>query len=173
MKINFVDINENVIHSLEAEFKQFENIEFLCEDILSIAKGAIVSPANSFGYMDGGVDEAYLEYFGLDIEVAVRDRLDLMGGSLAVGSAFTIKTGDERIPYLIFAPTMEMPGEVPPRNCYSAMKAILREIDKSNGRYEEVYCPGLCTGTGHVDPDSAALEMVEAYKDWLKRKSNQ
>ncbi|HEX9061281.1 MAG TPA: macro domain-containing protein, partial [Clostridia bacterium] len=123
MKINFVDINENVINSLKKEFEEFDDIKFFCGDILQIGRGAIVSPANSYGYMDGGIDEVYLEYFGLDLEVAVRNRLDLIGGSLAVGSAFTIKTGDKRIPYLIFAPTMEMPGEVPPKNCYSAMKA--------------------------------------------------
>ncbi|HEX9058989.1 MAG TPA: macro domain-containing protein [Clostridia bacterium] len=169
MKKNFVDINNEVIESLKNQFGEDKGINFICGDILKVARGAVVSPANSYGYMDGGIDEAYIRYFGLELEVAVRNRLSLIGGSLPVGSAFTIETGDERIPYMIFAPTMEMPGEVLPRNCYLAMRAILREIDRSNGRYDEVYCPGLCTGTGYVSPESAAEEMYRAFMNWINK----
>ena len=33
-------------------------------DILSLDVAAVVSPANSFGFMDGGLDGVYTRYFG-------------------------------------------------------------------------------------------------------------
>ncbi|KNY26391.1 macro domain-containing protein [Pseudobacteroides cellulosolvens] len=171
MKICFVDINSLVVNELKKLFENEKIFEFYEGNILSIARGAIVSPANSYGYMDGGIDEDYTDFFGISLQNAVMNRLDRIGGFLPVGSAFTIETDNQRIKYLIFAPTMELPGAVPAHNCYFAMKAILREIDKNNGRYEEVYCPGLCTCTGRVEPNIAAEEMYKAYKDWLDEKS--
>ena len=35
-------------------------------DILEGQFDAVVSPANSFGFMDGGIDLAYRRYFGLE-----------------------------------------------------------------------------------------------------------
>ena len=31
------------------------------------------------------------------------------------------------------------------------------------GGIEDVFCPGLCTLTGRVDPEEAATEMAHAY----------
>lgn len=35
--------------------------------ILDVECDAVVSPANSFGFMDGGIDFIYMDYFGKDI----------------------------------------------------------------------------------------------------------
>ncbi len=36
--------------------------------ILDVPCDAVVSPVNSFGFMDGGIDALYLDYFGPDIQ---------------------------------------------------------------------------------------------------------
>ena len=36
--------------------------------ILDVECDAVVSPANSFGFMDGGIDALYMAYFGSDIQ---------------------------------------------------------------------------------------------------------
>ncbi|MCX7748798.1 MAG: macro domain-containing protein [Clostridia bacterium] len=155
---------------MKSAFNGLQNVDFICENIIDVAKETIVSPANSYGFMDGGIDKVYTDFFGIKLQNAVRDKIDFLGGALPVGKAFTISTGDDRIKYLIVAPTMELPGPVPAHNCYFAMSAILREVGKNNGRYSQVYCPGLCTGVGNVDNDLAAEEMAKAYRAWIERK---
>jgi len=40
--------------------------------ILDIPCDAIVSPANSFGFMDGGIDAVYMRHFGPRIQAFLR-----------------------------------------------------------------------------------------------------
>lgn len=168
MKIHFVDTNIDVIKALKKVFYGIEDVEFLNDDILNVAKEAIVSPANSYGFMDGGIDKDYINYFGISIQNKVQERLNLLGGFVRVGSGFTIETGNKQIPYLIFAPTMELPDRVNPQNCYFAMRAILREVEKGFNKFHNIYCPGLCTGVGEVEYESAAIEIYKAYMDWFE-----
>src|ERR1041385_8215760 len=67
---------------------------------------AVVSPANSFGFMDGGIDALYTDRFGIEVQRELR-RL-ILGrhhGELVVGTAEIVETADPRMPYLIAAPT--------------------------------------------------------------------
>ena len=40
-------------------------VEIQRGSILEVDCDALVSPANSFGFMDGGIDALYMDYFGL------------------------------------------------------------------------------------------------------------
>src|SRR5260370_6767409 len=78
--------------------------------ILDLDCDAVVSPANSYGFMDGGIDAIYIGYFGSDVQTRLRRQiLDHHHGELIVGQADVIETGHERIPFLIAAPTMRVP----------------------------------------------------------------
>ncbi|OKH45749.1 hypothetical protein NIES2101_25875 [Calothrix sp. HK-06] len=67
--------------------------------ILDVECDAVVSPANSFGFMDGGIDFIYMDYFGKDIQLKVRRQiLDHHHGELIVGNADIVETGDSKIP---------------------------------------------------------------------------
>ena len=51
----------------------------------------VVSPANSYGSMDGGYDAAIIDYFGIQLEKAVQKYiLDNFYGEQPVGTSFTI-----------------------------------------------------------------------------------
>jgi O-acetyl-ADP-ribose deacetylase (regulator of RNase III) len=91
------------------------------------------------------------------------------GGLLPVGASLAVRTGHPRIPFLIVAPTMHTPEEVPSENCYRAMRAVLRLVQTETAIGSEVFCPGLATGTGRVPPADAAREMLRAFKDWRDR----
>ncbi len=68
--------------------------------ILEVEADAVVSPANSFGFMDGGIDDLYMEYFGSDIQLGVRRQIyDHHGGELLVGAADIVETGDSAMPF--------------------------------------------------------------------------
>jgi O-acetyl-ADP-ribose deacetylase (regulator of RNase III) len=170
MKLTLVDLNIELVQHWQDAFASFPEVEILCDDILAVAHNCLVSPANSYGYMDGGIDYVYYNYFGPNIQVKVQEAIDRRPeGMLPVGASLVVKTGDQKIPYLIVAPTMELPGAVSFQNCYHAMVAVLRAASKYPDKIVHVYCPGLATGVGRVEPQYAAEEMASAYQDWIER----
>jgi O-acetyl-ADP-ribose deacetylase (regulator of RNase III) len=167
--LHFVDTSGDVIHALRRVFEGVGDVACSDGDILTVARNAIVSPANSYGFMDGGIDAAYSAFFGPGLQVTVQEAINRRPeGYLPVGASLAVRTGHERIPFMIVAPTMHTPEEVPSENCYRAMRAVLRimRADAEIGR--EVFCPGLATGTGRVPPAEAAEQMFRAYDDWRK-----
>src|SRR5580700_2307378 len=87
-----------------------ENITVYRGSILDVACDAVVSPANSYGFMDGGIDAVYSDRFGWDLQSRLRRQImDRHHGELLVGSAEIVETGDQIQPYLIAAPTMRVP----------------------------------------------------------------
>src|SRR5438128_1317574 len=95
--------------------------------ILDVECDAVVSPANSYGFMDGGIDAIYLDYFGSDLQARVRQQIfDHHHGELLVGQADVVETGHDKIPFLIAAPTMRVPMNLHETvNPYLAARAVL------------------------------------------------
>lgn len=169
MRLHLVDYSGHLVNAWTEAFGQFPEVTVQQGDLLSIAENCVVSPANSFGFMDGGIDAAYRAFFGAQIKRTVQDAISRRPeGHLPVGASLVVRTGHQRVPFLIVAPTMMMPEQVESRHCYRAMRAVLRiaGADAEVGR--DVYCPGLATGVGIVPPDNAAAMMAEAYRDWKR-----
>lgn len=168
MKIILSAIDPKLIDAWKDFFATENNMTISEGDITKIKCDAIVSPANSFGFMDGGLDHALSERFGWDLEKRLQKMIkDLPEGELLVGQALLLETGNEDIPYLISAPTMRIPTNFnidTSINAYLAMKAILIKA-KSEDRISAVAIPGLCTGVGRMQPIIAARQMFQAYKE--------
>ena len=131
---------------------------------------AIVSPANSFGYMDGGIDGVYAQRFGPEmcerLRVLIKAAWD---GELPVGCAAIVETGDRAIPYLVSAPTMRVPMNVSDTvNAYLAFRAALLAVREANrrrpGMIRSILCPGMCTFYGHMSPEKSARQMRFAHR---------
>ena len=61
--------------------------------ILDIQCDAVVSPSNSFGFMNGGIDLLYLKRFGMDLQYRLQKKIkDKHFGELLVGQAEIIET---------------------------------------------------------------------------------
>jgi len=146
------------------------SVEIIDGDILKQAASAIVSPANSFGYMDGGLDLKYSQHFGWELEARVRDELEKnYYGELPVGNAIIVETKNPTIPYLISAPTMRVPSDVSNTvNAYLAFKGVLQAVLKFNltasTPITSLLCPGLGTGEGRLSAESCAKQMHRAYE---------
>jgi O-acetyl-ADP-ribose deacetylase (regulator of RNase III) len=126
----------------------------------------MVSPANSFGIMDGGLDLAIRDQLGAGIQGAVqRAILDLHHGEIPVGSAEVVETAHARWPFLIVAPTMRVPEGIGHTvNAYIAFRAVLLAIVRHNranaaAPIQSVVVPGLGTGVGGMDPRRCAAQM--------------
>jgi O-acetyl-ADP-ribose deacetylase (regulator of RNase III) len=167
MRLHLVDTDAEVVAALRDAFRSFREVEVALGNILAVARNTVVSPANSYGVMDGGIDRAYLDFFGPAIQGRVQEAIGQRSeGYLPVGASLVIRTGHARIPYLLLAPTMLAPEAVTRDNCYRAMRAVLRLADSHTEVGQDIYCPGLGTGVGMVNPGEAAEEMAQAYKDW-------
>ncbi len=169
--------------SEECSFGGYEGSSFGQGNILRNRGDAIVSPANSYGNMDGGIDRAYRNYFGLGVErivkTAIRKRygnpeMELGEAVLPVGEAVIVPTREDRIPFMVVAPTMKTPQDIRgTNNVYLAMRAVLEETLRFNhyqerdGRkvIQKVLCPGMGTGWGRMDPFESAEQMRKAFDD--------
>lgn len=166
MKLHLVDINSDVIEAWKASFSKHNEVRIIEASIFDVARYTVVSPANSHGFMDGGIDLVYLRYFGQQIQDRIRELIcHRSEGMLPVGSADFISTMNPRIPWMIVAPTMEMPEAVSPLNAQRAFAAVLRLVER-HPEFEEIYCPGFCTGVGKISPMEAAIAMEAAYSFW-------
>jgi O-acetyl-ADP-ribose deacetylase (regulator of RNase III) len=177
LTVHLRDISADVTSAWQAEFAGVSAVHVTCGDILERPADAIASPANSFGYMDGGVDAALLGYFGSDVEVSLRRLIDEQHyGELPVGQAVVLPTGHVDIPFLVSAPTMRVPGEIAETvNVYLAFRAALIALLAHNcmgSPIRTLLVPGMGTGIGQVPPKRAARQMRHAYDTVLGRRSH-
>ncbi|MGE5619738.1 MAG: macro domain-containing protein [Sphingomonadaceae bacterium] len=150
-------------------FDESPDVQVLAGDICHVDADAVVSPANSFGFMDGGLDYALSMRFGWGVQSRLKQAIQSRPlGELLVGEALIIPTGDGRVPWLISAPTMRVPMDIRGTvNAYLAMKAILSAVRDHEDlpSIESVAIPGLGTGCGRLSPIVAARQMWMAYRE--------
>jgi O-acetyl-ADP-ribose deacetylase (regulator of RNase III) len=143
------DIDADVVRAWEKHFKGIPNVRVSQGDIFETSADAIVSPANSFGYMDGGIDLIYLRRFGWELQTRLQTHLrQEHDGELPVGQATIVETLDKAIPYLVSAPTMRVLMDVSDTiNAYLAFRAAIRAVKLHNRKVpaspiRTVVCPG-------------------------------
>lgn len=167
MKLHLRDRSAALVEAWRREFGGVANVEISCGDIFDVSADAIVSPANSFGFMDGGIDLAYTHRFGWDLQERLQALLrSEHAGELPVGQAVVVETFTRDIPWLVSSPTMRVPANVAETvNAYLALRAALLAVRRHTGepRIETVLCPGLCTALGRMPPHRAARQMAQAW----------
>jgi O-acetyl-ADP-ribose deacetylase (regulator of RNase III) len=137
--------------------------------ILEAGCDAVVSPANSFGFMDGGIDALYLRHFGNHLQQRVQRMIaERHHGELLVGAADIVETTDPAIPYLIVAPTMRVPMRlIDSVNPYLAARAVLLLGRNLADTVRSIAMPGLGTGVGGVSPAVCAHQVRVAIDSVL------
>lgn len=138
-------------------------------DILEGRCDAVLSPANSFGYMDGGIDLAYRGFFGMELQSRVQAKIrNEFHGEIPVGQAMVVPTGHDTVPYLVAAPTMRVPDKIADTvNVYlafrAALLAVLAHNRESKPSIATLRAPALGTGIGAMPFARAARQMHAAY----------
>ena len=170
MQFRLRDINLAVVAAWTSHFGSCPDVTVSHGDIFAEPADAIVSPANSFGFMDGGIDLAYSMRFGWDLQARLQARLRAdHDGELPVGQAVIVPTHDRLFPWLISAPTMRVPMDVSGTvNAFLAFRAVIRAVRDHNqtgaAAIHTVLCPGLGTAVGRMEPASCARQMYAAYR---------
>ncbi|MHA1378225.1 MAG: macro domain-containing protein [Candidatus Helarchaeota archaeon] len=175
MKIIFCDLNKNMILAWEKYFGDDSNFEIYHGSIFDVNCDAIVSPANSFGFMDGGLDLQITKFFGFHIQTKLQDLIkEKHHGELLVGCAEIVPTKHDEIPFVISAPTMRVPMVLKDTiNVFLATRAVLLLIKYGkfadgiyiNDKIKRVTFPGMGAGVGHVPSHICALQMKKAVDE--------
>ena len=174
MKLILVDPEEALCEALREQFAGLPDVEIVHGYFESLPEyDCMVSAANSFGLMDGGVDLAITQYFGIQLMKRVQQRiLEDYLGEQPVGTSMIVETNHAEHPFVAHTPTMRVPMEIAyTDNVYKAMWAMLLAVRQHNQtaerKIEIVACPGLGTLTGQVPFRQAAKQMALAYRNFL------
>ncbi|WP_232296549.1 macro domain-containing protein [Plesiocystis pacifica] len=164
------DVNPHCVLAFTQLFGGEDDVSFGSGDLTQAQVDAVVSPANSFGIMDGGIDRYYRNTFGLRVENTLRGLIERRypEGELPIGEALLVPTGHPRIPRMVAAPTMRTPGRiVGTDNVRRAMLAALRTASAAaNPPIERLGCPSMGTGVGRMDPFDAVEQMLDAWRSF-------
>lgn len=138
-------------------------------DPIDIEADAILSPANSFGFMNGGIDAVYTHVFGRGVEQRLQSLLKAEhAGELPIGQAVIVETGNKTIPWCVCAPTMRTPmGVADTLNAFLAFRAALLAVRAHNASarrpIRSLLSPGLGTAVGNMPPERCARQMRAAW----------
>ena len=150
-----------------AYFSAEKDVTVVCDDLheflLHNNVECIVSPANSYGLMDGGFDLAISEEFGWDLQERVQKYIvEHYKGEQPIGSSFIIDIGTNNMK-LIHTPTMRIPFPVKdPMIVYQCMRTTLMVALENH--IESIVIPAFCGECGDVSPKVIGRLMFEAYK---------
>ena len=169
MKIQLIDRSNDMCAQWGFHFQNCEDVIVHNGDFFSLPTDCVVSPANSFGFMNGGLDMAISNKIGWQVQLKLQSKLNALPmGELLVGEALLIETDFDEIPYCISAPTMRVPLYLTDSvNVYLASKAIFNLL-KTEPRIQTVTISGLGTGIGAVPYHVCASQMRQAYDDVWK-----
>ena len=142
MKCLLCDINPAMREAWEKELERRPRLAALCSvvagGITDLRVDAVVSPANSFGFMRGGVDGVYTRVFGEGVESRLQAIIrTLPAEELPVGEALIVPTG------------------------HTGIRAGLEQT------FASIAFPGMGTGTGRLPFDAAAKAMFDGMEEAL------
>ena len=170
-KLYLIDSKSDLCDKWRQVFSSYPEVEILTGDYFQQSADAIVSPANSFGIMDGGLDLAIRDKLGFQVERDIQEViLKKYHGEMPVGSAEIININHDKWSYMISAPTMRIPENIAfTLNAYITFRAILIAINSFNESkpkrtIKTLICSGLGTGIGSMEPTKCAAQMRIAYK---------
>jgi O-acetyl-ADP-ribose deacetylase (regulator of RNase III) len=179
MKIILSAIEKELVVAWKRFCADLPGVEIHHGSILDLNCDAVVSPANSFGFMDGGLDLLYSHRFGWKVQERLQQLIrQKHHGELLVGTAEIVPTDDLAIPFVISAPTMRVPMILKDTvNPYLAARAALLLV--KHGRFatghlagetvadfvQSVAFPGLGTGVGLIGPNTCARQVAAAIEE--------
>lgn len=179
LAIILTSMDEPLLRAWERHCGDLPGVQVVHGSILDVRCDAVVSPANSFGFMDGGIDGIYSLHFGWHVQRRLQELIRRRHhGELLVGAADIVATDHADIPYLIAAPTMRVPMILRDTvNPYLAARAVLllivggtfgdgaRQGQPVADAVTTVALPGLGTGVGQVPPEVCARQVRAAIED--------
>jgi O-acetyl-ADP-ribose deacetylase (regulator of RNase III) len=170
LNVVLVDVNAAVVRAWGTAFADTPEVSIVKGSILTQAVDAWVTPTNSRGRMDGGVDAVVKRYLGTGIERKVQSEIAReYNGVMPVGAATCVPTGADFPRFLISTPTMVASSEDVSETmnvalaCAAAFQAIHLQNAREPDSIASVALVGLGAATGRVPPRVCANLMWTGY----------
>ncbi|HJL01840.1 MAG TPA: macro domain-containing protein [Polyangiaceae bacterium LLY-WYZ-15_(1-7)] len=170
IKVVLCDINPKMVAAWRETFEENPEVEIVHGSMLDMQTSAWVSPTNSKGSMDGGLDAVIKNYFGGGIEKRVQAAIaDQFHGAMPVGFATCVPTQRELPRFLISTPTMVGSSENISDTmnvalaCAAAFQAVHQQHAREPNSIRSVALPGLGAATGQTPAEICADLMWTAY----------
>jgi O-acetyl-ADP-ribose deacetylase (regulator of RNase III) len=170
LRVVLADVNTAVVAAWRAAFADTPGVEIRRGSILDEDVDAWVSPTNSRGRMDGGVDAVIKRHLGAGIQLRVQRAIrDRFAGRLPVGSAVCVPSGAVTPRFLISAPTMQESAQNVSETlnvalaCAAAFQAVHRQNAAAPGSIASVALVGMGARTGGVPARVCANLMWTGY----------
>lgn len=184
MKIILTAVEKSHYEAWKTFCGDLPNVEVFHGSILDLSVDAVVSPANSYGFMDGGLDLIYSHRFGWEVQAKLQKIIkEKHHGELLIGQAEIVETDNLQIPFVIAAPTMRVPMILKDSiNPYLAARAVFLLIKHGtffDGNYknepinkfvQSVAFSGLATGIGRIGFNTCARQVQKAIEDVVLEK---
>ncbi len=174
-RLILVDPNPALCTAWRKAFKGLPRVNVVNDRFETLPEfDCMVSAANSFGLMDGGVDLAITYFFGIELMDRVQARVIAeFRGEQPIGTSMIVETGHPKHPFIAHTPTMRIPMHIATTDyAYVGMWAMLVAVHRHNLAEKKpirsVACPGLGTATGAMPAAEAARQMALAYRWFLK-----
>ncbi|MFC1609372.1 macro domain-containing protein [Myxococcota bacterium] len=176
VKVVLVDINPKMISAWREAFEEHPEVEIVHGSMLEQQVSAWVSPTNSAGRMDGGLDLVIKNHLGEPIQTALSQEIHQKHhGALPVGFATCVATGRPQPRYLISTPTMISSSEDISDTmnvalaCAGAFQAVNMQNMAAPGSIRSVALPGLGANTGRVPVEICADLMWSGFSLFRRR----
>lgn len=167
LKIYLLDRDPEMFSAWNKYFFGIKEVDVVCSDFIEFmgrrVVDCIVSPANGYGLMDGGYDEAITAWFGTALQDKVQKYItDRLYGEQPVGSSIVIDTGVDGIK-LIHTPTMRFPGIIKDESIiyHCTRTSLIAALDSG---VKSVLLPAFGGLTGCVPRETVAYMMWRAYE---------
>jgi O-acetyl-ADP-ribose deacetylase (regulator of RNase III) len=175
MTIKFISLNTEFINIAKANNLEAYEMEIQNYKPNPNKLTFYVSPANSFGTMDGGIDLYLDTCIFPDIEKPLRQKiakLKIMSKFnrpyLPIGSSIIIYTNKNIA--MVSSPTMLKPQEVSQtQNAYYATIATLYNIfinNKHDPETTDIILTSFCCGWGKMDPKTSFTQIQKGINDY-------
>ena len=168
--VYLVDVNNRMTRAWEEKFADEMNVKIINMDVVGFLNenstiDGVVSAANSFGIMTGGLDAAYIQYFGTELQEAVQRKIaEVYFGEQPVGSSIAVEIPKHPGILLIHTPSMRTPQPIiDPRIVYSCTRTALVEAIRCG--VKNLILPAFGHLTGRVPADIVSELMCRAYQD--------
>lgn len=164
LEVTLFDVNQDLCKAWEQQFGEYKNVHIVnCELEKLEEHDLLVTAGNSYGIMTGGIDYYVNKLCKFKVQDLVQQAIDNYWSKLPVGKFVTInieKLVKSQFKVLIYAPTMELPQQIPPENVFNVFYPIIRTYRDTN---LTLACPGLGSLTGGLSPEIVAEQMKKAY----------
>jgi O-acetyl-ADP-ribose deacetylase (regulator of RNase III) len=182
--IKFISLDKEWVLHMKEFFKNTAMVIVENANIkdVPLEQTCFVSPANSLGFMDGGIDLVLSREIMPGIEQKVKKRIQQLNvissmgrPYLPIGSVITVP--HDLNTHLIVTPTMFLPHDVRgTQNAYWSFFAALkmwRKLCVQKNKKFNLVVTSHCCGVGRMPGRESAEQMKRAYDDFIQGKGPQ